>query len=91
MTVLPIPEMTHPLGRAWQQPKREEIKILFGHAFMSKEAFGKLHDYSHSRPSAVYPGKMWRCLLAGMNYLVWYGECEDQNKCSVNHLKIIIE
>jgi hypothetical protein len=56
----PIPKMTHPLSKHWEQPDRREIEIDATHAMMSQKAFEALHEYSCSQPSGVYEGKMWR-------------------------------
>ena len=58
----PIPDMIDPLSKAWDQPKKENIQIMMGHAWMSKETFDKLHEYSCSNPTAIYAGKMWKAI-----------------------------
>lgn len=59
-----IPAMTHPLGKHWKQPEVDEITIDDTHALMSQRAFDKLLEYSASRPSGVYEGKMWKAVFA---------------------------
>ena len=56
----PIPPITDPLGRYWEQPRRQDIEIDDEHAIMTRATFDALHEYSCSAPSGVYPGKMWR-------------------------------
>lgn len=53
--------MTDPLGQYWDQPDRSLILIDDRDAVMERSTFEKLHEYSCTVPSAVYPGKMWRC------------------------------
>ena len=52
--------MTHELSRGWDQPDRQAILIDETYAVMRRRDFNALADYSHSRPSAVYEGKMWK-------------------------------
>ncbi|RYF78885.1 MAG: hypothetical protein EOO39_00255 [Cytophagaceae bacterium] len=68
-----IPIMTDPMGRYWDQPQREEIYVQHGKAYMSAAAAKKLQTYSHSFPSGVYVGKMWkRVMYNGDAYLLWF-------------------
>lgn len=86
-----IPEMTDPLGKHWRQPKREEIALDdVGQAAMSKETFDLLPEYSASRPSGVYEGKMWKA-RGGEHYwlLFWYGPSDKPEMCSINHRVIV--
>ena len=85
-----IPEMTHPLSKAWDQPNKSEIAIDDTHALMTERTFKQLRDYSASIPSGVYDGKMWRMEAKGINYLRWYSSNEDPNKCSINTREILI-
>lgn len=55
-----IPDIDDPLGKYWKQPETKEIILNGGLAIMNRAAFEKLHDYSNSRPSALYIGKMWK-------------------------------
>lgn len=99
-----IPPITEPMGRHWDQPSRFDIEIDATHALMSKSAFDKLHDYSCSTPTGVYPGKMWKCHWgiyvpeARRSFepywiLRWFGEIgvdKDGQYCTNHHRKIII-
>lgn len=58
-----VPAMTDPLGRHWNQPRRDAILIGQDSAFMSHATFSELPEYSTSTPSGVYPGKMWKAEL----------------------------
>src|SRR6185369_6564631 len=98
----PIPRITHPWGKSWEQPDRSEILLDDEYAVMSKATFDKLHEYSASNPSGVYEGKMWKrndgafdidFLAKGGKptwYLVWYGRHPDPDKVSNNYRKILI-
>lgn len=55
-----IPPMTHPLASYWEQPPTSEILIDDEYALMTQKTFHALQDYSASRPSGVYEGKMWK-------------------------------
>lgn len=83
--------MTHPYAKAWDQPALSEIKIDSNFAYMTKESFNKLADYSRSCPSAVYEGKMWKASDNKSEwYLHWWGYSEDPDKCSGNVRQIVI-
>jgi hypothetical protein len=89
-----IPEITHPLGRYWDQPNREDIDVWANQARMSQKAFDNLVEYSLSLPTGVYRGKMWKkrvYLLTGERwYLCWYGDHADKKLVSTNYRKIVI-
>jgi hypothetical protein len=95
-----IPPMTDPLGRHWKQPDRSSILVDDAHAVMDRHALETLAEYSSSRPSGVYPGKMWkrldgifdsRCKPEDCEWrLCWYGECEDKRVCSINCRTILV-
>jgi hypothetical protein len=95
-----IPPITDPLGRYWRQPDPASILVDDTHAVMESTTFSKLHEYSSSIPSGVYPGKMWkrlegahdpRCKPEDQKWLLcWYGECEDKRLCSINHRIVLV-
>jgi hypothetical protein len=98
-----IPAMTHELGSAWKQPSRFNIEVDDRYALMSQRDFDALAEYSASRPSGVYPGKMWRRHDGQFDMefrrtggrpvwmLCWYGEVEGRpDLCSNHHREIII-
>ncbi len=98
-----IPPITEPLGRYWEQPDLSAILIDDEFALMSRKTFDALSEYSASRPSGVYPGKMWkrhdgafdRNFLAHGGkpewLLCWYGESEiGPGYCSNHGRKIIL-
>lgn len=89
--VITIPPMTHPLGRYWDQPSREEILIDEKHALMQIDTFSKLHEYSSSIPSGVYEGKMWRAWDPKLRMWVlrWFGESEKPGYVSNNQRTIL--
>jgi len=85
-----IPEITHPLGKHWDQPSKDNILIDDKNALMSEKDFNELKEYSCSVPSGAYEGKMWKN-YDGTNWgLVWYGESENPDNASINYRKIII-
>jgi len=67
-----IPPITDPLGKYWKQPDPAKIKILFGKAWMDKEDFDKLLDYSRSKPTGIYYGKMWKATDDGKTWYLKY-------------------
>ncbi len=96
-----IPPITHELGRHWKQPPTSEILIDDTHALMTRKTFEKLAEYSASKPTGVYEGKMWRrhdgsfdreFLARGGKpvwLLCWYGESELRDFVS-NNSRIIL-
>jgi hypothetical protein len=92
-----IPPMTDPLGEHWKQPKRENILIDDTHAVMTQSDWNLLPKYNTSKPTGVYPGKMWGRdekdgIPGGVNvYLCWYGEVPNNpNLCSNNYRHVLI-
>ena len=87
-----VPEITHPLGKHWDQPKRSDILLNKDEDVfvMTEEIFNKLATYNTSIPSGAYEGKMWKSTRFGKNYLMWYGEDKDPNKVSINNKLISI-
>lgn len=97
----PIPRITDPLGRHWDQPNRSDIILDETHALMSRKTFALLAEYSASNPTGVYEGKMWkrhdgafdhRFLARGGRpvwLLCWYGRSELPEHVS-NNSRIII-
>lgn len=69
--------MTDPLGRHWQQPPRERVLVDDEHALVSKADFDLLLDYSGSRPTGAYDGKMWRARFRDDWWLMWYANVGD--------------
>jgi len=99
-----IPPMTHPLSKAWNQPDTKFIEITDEYAIMSQKTFNALMNYSHSQPSGVYEGKMWKSEVRYSKqnfalrqtfydkwYLKWYGFSADPDCCSNNKREIIIK
>jgi hypothetical protein len=97
-----IPPIVHPLGTHWQQPSTKDILVDDKYALMSRAVFEALPEYSATKPTGVYEGKMWRRhdgafdqrFLAGGGkpewLLCWYGLCDDPNSVSNNYRKILI-
>jgi hypothetical protein len=98
----PIPRITDPLGRSWEQPDRSEIMLDDTHAVMTRRSFNKLHEYSGSFPTGVYEGKMWKRHDGGFDVafrsrggkpiwkLVWYGRHANPLLVSNNFREILI-
>lgn len=84
----------------WHAPDRSRITIDETHALMDAYTFNELPEYSATKPTGVYDGKMWRrhnglfdvnCPAKDRRWmLMWYGPCGDPNKCSVNSRLILI-
>lgn len=87
-----IPPMTDPLSKHWDQPKTDLITFSEGYklAIMDAAAFDALHDYSHSQPSGVYAGKMWKRKSGKKWLLCWFGIDTDPNYCTNNYVEIQI-
>ena len=80
-----IPQITEPLGKYWRQPDRKYIELDDTHALMSEQTFLELADYSFSRPTGVYQGKMWRTKYNKDWVLHWY---ELDNKNSTMYIQM---
>lgn len=98
-----IPPITDPMGSGWYQPDRWLIEIDKTHALMPRRVFDGLHEYSGTKPTGVYPGKMWkrhdgvfdRAFIANGGkpewLLCWYGESEiGPGYCSNHYRKIVL-
>lgn len=76
-----IPPITDPLGKYWNQPKREAIQVDEKHALMTERDFKELKEYSITLPTGTYTGKMWKRRIPWSGeparwFLCWYGEIE---------------
>ena len=69
----PVPPITDPMGRGWEQPDR--LKMVFDSktVIMSREDFNKLYEYSTSNPTGCYLGKMWK----RQNYNIIKGDDDE--------------
>ena len=97
-----IPLMTDPLGKYWKQPDPERIMVDDTHAMMNKETFWALSNYSTTRPTGVYPGKMWRAHVPINPRQGWDGPCKwvlrwfgivpgNDTVCSNNQRDILLQ
>ena len=91
----PIPPMTDPQGKYWDQPPRFDILMDDKHALMTQATFGKLQDYSSSIPTGAYPGKMWKRRNDFWDesqgwLLVWMDVHRDPDTVSIHHRGILI-
>ncbi len=82
----PIPPMTDPLGRHWDQPARERILVDETHAVMDEATAARLSRYDRSVPSGVYAGKMWR----RMNWLCWFVDGPGPKECTIVSREILV-
>lgn len=87
----PIPPMTHPLSKGWDQPDRADVLIDEHHAVMSQHTFYSLKNYSGSFPTGVYEGKMWRRHQQIEGWLlVWYDKSNKPGACRIEFRPILI-
>jgi hypothetical protein len=98
----PIPAMTDPLGRHWEQPRRQDIEIDRDHAIMTRATFDQLPAYNATSPSGVYPGKMWRRFNGAADLaflrrggrpewcLCWYGPSARGPEWCTTHMRTIL-
>lgn len=93
-----VPQITEPMGRNWRQPDRSRIVMDETHAFMTRRAFEELAEYSHSMPTGVYDGKMWRSQYAtrrggpfALFYIHWYAPSiiGDPTMCSTMTREVV--
>lgn len=91
----PIPPMTHPLAKHWDQPPREHIVITPAEARMTQETMRRLATYDSTLPSGVYPGKMWLRNQPipqtdkTVPLLCWYAE-DGMDHCKVENRRIVV-
>jgi|SRR6266850_4650297 len=97
-----IPPITHELGQHWEQPARAEIEIDETHALMTRRTFDGLAEYSATRPSGVYEGKMWKRNDGAFDYeflarggkpvwlLCWYGLSDKPGMVSNHSRRILV-
>jgi hypothetical protein len=86
-----IPPITDPLGKYWDQPPAKEVLVdlINDVAIMTPETLQQLADYSHSTPTGVYIGKMWRSeTRGGKHFLHWFDHCEKPGYLT-HHVKEI--
>ena len=87
-----IPAITSSLGMYWKQPPLSEITITDDAALMNRKAFNELAEYSASVPTGVYVGKIWKCEISGMVWLLrWYTFSNDgADYCTIQSRQITI-
>lgn len=86
----PIDIVADPMGKHWTQPDRELIKVNSETAEMTQCVLEQLCDYSHSMPTGVYPGKMWKRKQGEQWWLCWFGVSKDPKLCTNNCRKVEI-
>jgi hypothetical protein len=84
--------MLDPLGKYWNQPRRENIDLDDEIAIMSECDFNRLSEYNWSKPTGAYLGKMWKRFfdLEKDWFLFWYGNSDIEGYVRVNSRKIVI-
>jgi hypothetical protein len=98
-TDITIPPMVHPLSKAWEQPEHSEIKFAFGCAWVSEKTFKEFKNYSHSRPTAIYAGKMWRReyilktkeSIQTRHLLCWCVDSKKEGYCDIKEIELLID
>src|SRR5687767_5729536 len=86
-----IPEMTHKLSKHWEQPDRADIDINDQFARMTPETCRKLHEYSHTNPTALYEGKMWKACWNNIWYLRWVTPSDEPDEFLIHSRKISLD
>lgn len=71
-----VPAITDPMGRHWQQPKRENVLVDATHACCTRRDFEALLEYSSTIPDGKYVGKMWKRHEPPRWLLCWYSPGE---------------
>lgn len=100
-----VPEIPKENGTSWVREQPNTTALVFqipdgtqqpNLVYMSENDRNRLKDYSHSMPTGVYPGKMWKCRWTNLDgswdwHLMWYGIVPDKpNVCSINHCPIML-
>lgn len=93
-----IPPITDPMGRYWQQPRRDRLLIDDTHAVCSLEDFSVLMEYSSTIPSGKYSGKMWKArrdlgLASGRDgwLLCWYAPHPYAAELTINSRILLVD
>lgn len=85
-----LPAMTDPLGRHWQQPKRENVLIDDRHACCTRADFDLLPEYSATIPTGAYVGKMWKRRQPDRWLLCWYAPADKPDHVVVHWRELIV-
>lgn len=89
-----IPDLNSFYARHLVQPDKSHILVSDTEAIMSYDTSVQIRVYNHTKPSGVYPGRMWRqCLETGESYLLWFSEEYELNGimvCNIESRKIRI-
>ncbi len=88
-----IPEMIHPMGKHWTQPKdirsaqMDEVYVR-----LTEKQVAQLPVYDSSYPSGCYDGKCWLRHGEGhVQWLCWYHPHAEPGKIGIDHRVIIVE
>ena len=82
----PVPPITNPMGRHWDQPDANEIIFHEHHVRMRRMTWEALPEYLVSRPSGVYVGKMWR----SRKHLHWYGPSDKPDEVLTHSMPAMV-
>jgi len=90
----PIPAITAPFGKYWDQPDRSQIQVTEDSATMTQATRDRLCNYNHTLPTAAYECKMWARMWAsqdaGGDWLHWFAPSTDPSKCRICTRAIVI-
>lgn len=89
----PVPPMTDPLGRHWDQPDPKSIRYGQRFCHMSTKAFKALPEYSSTTPTGIYDGKMWKhhnFRTDGSWHLCWYAPHADPKFIAIKSRRICL-
>lgn len=89
----PVPPMTHPYGKYWEQPDPNGMLFDDTHVVMTAKDFNSLPQYNATCPTGTYPGKMWACVYSfdDQKFLVWYGEVSaDGKNIAIERRRVLI-
>lgn len=97
-----IPLMTHPLSKYWEQPDASTFLFDDEYVLMTREQCERLHEYSNTRPTGTYAGKMWKCYAGKYKlgtwiqletdtwFLCWYADTPNKPNYIDTHTRRIL-
>lgn len=86
-----IPVMDDLLGRHWNQPADIRIAPMDDkNVILTSGQLERLHEYSSSTPTGVYPGKCWKRVEGKRTLLAWYGDETLEHSCPILFREVII-
>lgn len=87
-----IPPIINHLGLGWSQPDHREWLFDDTHVVMPARDLEQLRDYSASRPTGVYPGKVWRDKSAFDAHwrVCWWAESPESHQLCRMHSRLAV-